>query len=114
MSQFRQFQQTYGSLGAVIGFMTWIWLSTIVVLVGGKLNAEIERSVREARGKKRRAGDPPAFCTIFVFVQSTIIDLTKGPFRSLRIVSRDNEIHPELPDRPTHFPCMTVCQDDLE
>jgi membrane protein len=27
----------------VIGFMTWIWLSTIVVLVGRKLNAEIER-----------------------------------------------------------------------
>ena len=36
------FNKTYGSLGAVIGFMTWIWLSAIVVLIGGKLNAEIE------------------------------------------------------------------------
>ena len=27
----------------MIGFMIWIWLSTIVLLVGGKLNAEIER-----------------------------------------------------------------------
>jgi membrane protein len=29
------------ALGAIIGFMTWIWVSIIVVLVGAKLNAEI-------------------------------------------------------------------------
>src|SRR5215204_3608286 len=39
---FGSYNKTYGSLGAVIGFMTWLWLSTIVILVGGKLNAEIE------------------------------------------------------------------------
>jgi membrane protein len=36
------YNKTYGSLGAAVGFMTWLWLSTIVVLVGGKLNAELE------------------------------------------------------------------------
>jgi membrane protein len=41
-ANFGSFNKTYGSLGAVIGFMMWIWLSVIVVLVGGKLNAEIE------------------------------------------------------------------------
>jgi membrane protein len=41
-ANFGSFNKTYGSLGAVVGFMMWIWLSTIVVLVGGKLNAEIE------------------------------------------------------------------------
>jgi len=41
-ANFGTFDQTYGSLGAVIGFMLWIWLSVIVVLLGGKLNAEIE------------------------------------------------------------------------
>jgi membrane protein len=51
---FGSFNKTYGSLGAVIGFMTWIWLSTIVVLVGGKLNAEIEDQPRLP--KLRRAG----------------------------------------------------------
>jgi membrane protein len=45
-ANFGSFNKTYGSLGAVIGFMTWIWLSTIVVLVGGKLNAEIEHHRR--------------------------------------------------------------------
>jgi len=36
------FDVTYGSLGAVIGFMMWIWTSVMVVLVGAELNAEIE------------------------------------------------------------------------
>ena len=39
---FGRYNETYGSLGAAIGFMTWLWLSTIVILVGAKLNAEIE------------------------------------------------------------------------
>ena len=30
-------------LGAVIGFMTWIWLSTIIVLLGAEINAEAEQ-----------------------------------------------------------------------
>ena len=33
---------TYGALGAVIGFMMWIWFSVMVVLLGAELNAEIE------------------------------------------------------------------------
>jgi membrane protein len=37
---FGTFNKTYGSLGAVIGFMTWMWLSVVVVLVGGKLNGD--------------------------------------------------------------------------
>jgi membrane protein len=36
------FDVTYGPLGAVIGFMAWIWFSVMVVLIGAELNAEIE------------------------------------------------------------------------
>src|SRR5205823_108182 len=39
---FGTFNKTYGSLGAVIGFMMWMWLSVAVILVGAKLNAETE------------------------------------------------------------------------
>ena len=42
VASFGSYNKTYGSLGAVIGFMTWIWISIIVVLVGAKLNAEME------------------------------------------------------------------------
>jgi membrane protein len=42
VGNFGHYNQTYGSLGAVIGFMTWIWLSLIVVLFGAELNSELE------------------------------------------------------------------------
>ncbi len=42
VANFGHYNKTYGSLGAAIGFMTWIWLSCMVVLAGAELNAEIE------------------------------------------------------------------------
>ena len=47
-ANFGNFNKTYGSLGAIIGFMTWMWLSIIVVLVGAKLNAELEHQTTRA------------------------------------------------------------------
>jgi membrane protein len=41
-ANFGTFNETYGSLGAVIGFMTWLWISAIVILLGAELNAEME------------------------------------------------------------------------
>ena len=42
VTNFGKYNETYGSLGAVIGFMTWVWLSSTVVLVGAELDAEME------------------------------------------------------------------------
>jgi len=42
VSSFGKYNETYGSLGAIIGFMTWIWISTTIVLLGAELNAEME------------------------------------------------------------------------
>ncbi len=45
---FGSYNKTYGSLGAVIGFMTWVWLSAIVILIGAELDAEMEhQTVRD-------------------------------------------------------------------
>ena len=41
-ANFGSYNATYGSLGAVIGFMTWIWLTSILLIVGGELNSELE------------------------------------------------------------------------
>ncbi|WP_407526939.1 YihY/virulence factor BrkB family protein [Methylobacterium oryzisoli] len=43
VASFDSYNRTYGSLGAGIGFMTWIWLSVVIVLLGAELNAEMER-----------------------------------------------------------------------
>jgi membrane protein len=42
VANFGSYNRTYGSLGAAVGFMTWIWISTIIVLMGAELNAELE------------------------------------------------------------------------
>ena len=42
LSNFANYDATYGSLGAGIGLMMWMWISSIVILFGAELNAEIE------------------------------------------------------------------------
>jgi membrane protein len=42
IANFGAYNATYGSLGAVVGMMMWMWISAIVILLGGELNAEIE------------------------------------------------------------------------
>lgn len=39
---FGSYDKTYGSLGAAVGFMVWLWLSIIVVLLGAEIDAETE------------------------------------------------------------------------
>jgi membrane protein len=58
VNHFGHFGATYGSLGAVIGFMLWMWFSLMVVLIGGVLNAEIEhQTARDStRGPPRPLG----------------------------------------------------------
>jgi membrane protein len=43
LSNFGKYNATYGSLGAAIGLMMWMWMSAIIVLCGAELNSEIER-----------------------------------------------------------------------
>jgi membrane protein len=42
LANFGHYDATYGSLGAAIALMTWMWMSTIVILLGAELNSEIE------------------------------------------------------------------------
>jgi len=56
-ANFGNFNETYGSLGAVIGFMMWMWLSVIVILIGAKFNAEIEHQT--ARDSTEGPEQPP-------------------------------------------------------
>lgn len=47
VSNFGAYNETYGSLGAVIAFMVWMWLSATIVLVGAEINAQSELQTRE-------------------------------------------------------------------
>lgn len=45
LSNFADYNATYGSLGAAIGLMMWMWLSTVVVLLGAQLDTIIEEKI---------------------------------------------------------------------
>ncbi len=44
LANFADYNATYGTLGALIGFLIWIWLSVYIVLIGAEYNKERERS----------------------------------------------------------------------
>ena len=72
-AHFGSFNKTYGSLGAIIGFMTWMWLSVAVILLGAKLNAETEHQT--ARDSTEGSPNP-------LGARGTKMTDTVGPSRS--------------------------------
>ncbi|MBB3593075.1 membrane protein [Rhizobium sp. BK529] len=42
LDHFANYNATYGTLGALIGLLVWIWLSITILIVGAELNAELE------------------------------------------------------------------------
>lgn len=47
VGNFAHYEKTYGTLGALIGFMMWIYVSSQVILLGAELNSEIEHQTAE-------------------------------------------------------------------
>ena len=46
-NEFGNFNKTYGSLGAIIVLMTWFYLSSLVMLLGAEINAELEHQTKK-------------------------------------------------------------------
>ena len=51
VSRFGSYNKTWGSLSAVVVMLTWLWLSSLALLLGAELNAEAERSRELRRGE---------------------------------------------------------------
>ena len=49
LENFGSYNRVYGSIGAVIALMTWLYLSAYIVLFGAVLNAELARFARRAQ-----------------------------------------------------------------
>ncbi|HLQ51698.1 MAG TPA: YihY/virulence factor BrkB family protein [Terriglobales bacterium] len=59
---FANFNKTYGSLGAAIALMVWLYWTGFAMLVGAELNAELAKRSRE--GKLEQKHEPPAITKI--------------------------------------------------
>jgi membrane protein len=59
LANFADYNATYGSLGAVIGFMMWTWISVVILLLGAELNSELEhQTARDSTtGPERPMGE---------------------------------------------------------
>ncbi|HLL65208.1 MAG TPA: YihY/virulence factor BrkB family protein [Micromonosporaceae bacterium] len=53
LANFASYNKTYGTLGGVIGFLVWLWISNIALLLGAEFDAELER------GRAIEGGLPP-------------------------------------------------------
>lgn len=49
-ANFANYNETYGSLGAAVATMMWLWIAAIVVLMGAEVNSEVERQIKIENG----------------------------------------------------------------
>ena len=65
VDHFANFNATYGSLGAIIVLMFWLYLTSVSVLIGAEINAELQKrriqpaSVQRKPRHERRVPQPP-------------------------------------------------------
>jgi membrane protein len=51
VANFGSYNKTYGSLGGVIVFLVWLWISNVAVLLGAEFDAELQRGRQMHRGQ---------------------------------------------------------------
>jgi membrane protein len=56
VANFSNYNKTYGSLGGVIAFLVWLWISNVAILLGAEFDAELARGREIQAG--RSGGDP--------------------------------------------------------
>ena len=50
LANFADYNKTYGTLGGVIAFLVWLWISNMAIMLGAELDAELERGRAIAAG----------------------------------------------------------------
>jgi len=50
VANFGSYDKTYGTLGGVVAFLVWLWVTNVAMLLGAELNAERERGLQIEEG----------------------------------------------------------------
>ena len=70
VSNFSSYGATYGAFASAVVLLLWLYITNLCLLLGGELNAELERSERAARGAPPPPTPPPAASVIAASVPS--------------------------------------------
>jgi len=58
VANFGSYNKTYGTLGGVVAFLVWLWISNIAILLGCEFNAELQRSKQMEAGHRAPIDEP--------------------------------------------------------
>lgn len=63
LENFANYNATYGTLGALVGLMVWVWISVVILIVGAEINAELEHQTRKdsTTGSPKPMGERGAY-----------------------------------------------------
>jgi len=85
VSNFANYDKLYGSLGAVIILLLWLYISFYIVLIGAELNAELELQT----AKDTTSGKPRPMGSRGAFVADHVAGGPKGNKRPISEVAKD-------------------------
>jgi len=60
LSNFSNYDATYGTLGTAIGLLIWLYISAFIVIVGADVNAELEKQALDGAKPATRPGSTPS------------------------------------------------------
>jgi membrane protein len=62
-ANFGRYNETYGTLGAIVILMLWLFLTALMIIIGAEINAELERQTRRdsTTGAPRPMGERGAY-----------------------------------------------------
>jgi membrane protein len=58
VATFASYNKTYGSMGGVVVFLLWLWLTNIAILFGAEFNSELQRSQQIEAGEDAPLDEP--------------------------------------------------------
>jgi membrane protein len=89
VGHFTNYHASYGSLGAVVALLTWVYLSAYAFIIGAELNSEIEHQTAKdsTTGLPRPMGDRGAWAADNVASDDTVQDRPEEQREGARLTS---------------------------
>ncbi len=106
LQNFADYNATYGTLGAVIGFMVWTWISVVILFVGAEVNAEMEHQTKKdsTTGAPQPLGARGAYMADTLGKSSDGVDTEEGSEKPRTVGAASVEDSNDEPPPPTPKP----------